>query len=68
MNSEFLSIETASKLAKYDKAIKYLKEKIEEDNKLYREYDKNQIAQDYVKIDQMALKKVLNILEGKNEN
>lgn len=67
MNNELLSIETAVKLARYDKAVKYIKEKIEEDKKLYKEYDKNPIAKDYVKIDQMALMKVLNILEGNNE-
>lgn len=68
MNGEMLSLESAAKLQRYEKAIKYIKEKIQSDEELYNANENNSFVQELAKTHKFALKEVLEILEVHNEN
>lgn len=67
MNSELLSLDTAAKVARYDKTINYLKEKIKQENpkglsngEFYRNNSDIKVFRYY------AYKEILDILESKS--
>lgn len=67
MLGEILSLETAEKLARYDKAIKYIKKEVKKDIEMYEQNDGNSFIQELVKTERLALSKVLKILEGNHD-
>lgn len=67
MNSEILSLDTAAKVARYDKTVNYLKEKIKRENpkglsnsEFYKNNSDIKVFRYY------AYKEILNMLEGEN--
>lgn len=67
MLGEILSLETAEKLARYDKAIKYIKKEVKKDIEMYEQNDGNSFIQELVKTERLALSKALKILEGNHD-
>lgn len=68
MNSELLSLDTAAKLARYDKTIDYLKAKIKQENPKElsnSEFYKNN--SDIKAFRYYAYKEILNVLEGDDD-
>lgn len=66
MKSEILSLDTAAKLSRYDKAIKYLKETIVNGAKAFvEEWDED--TKGYILARIYMCKEILKILEVKNE-
>lgn len=67
MKSELLSIDTAAKLVRYDKAIKYIKEIIANGEKEFvEEWDED--TKGYILSRIYMCKEILDVLEGNNEN
>ena len=68
MKGEILSLETTQKLAKYDKAIKYLKEKITEIEKQEKEDDIwDEELRGYLIQRRSDFKEILKMLEVQHE-
>ena len=67
MKSELLRIDTAAKLVRYDKAIKYIKEIIANGEKEFvEEWDED--TKGYILSRIYMCKEILDVLEGNNEN